>query len=168
MSRFEPGGWLNRRRVKRTSTGVVVRITDDERALLANTLPQLRTLLLEVAPAGPLDQGLRRLFPTAHADDADADREFQESSRDRLLAARLDRLDVIEATLHAEELTFEQHEDWIVALNDVRLVLGTRLDVSEDDDPAEFNPEDPTSAQVAIYHYLGYLLGEFLDASEWA
>ena len=161
-------GLFNRRRIKRTSSGVNFDITPDERDLIAHLIPQLRDLLVDVAPTGHVDEAVRRLFPTAHAEDPDLDLEFQASSRDRLLAARLDRLDLVEATVRNESLSFEQHEAWIAAINDIRLVLGTRLDVSEDDDPDQLDPEDPTDAAVAMYHYLGFLLGELLDASEYA
>ena len=53
---------------------------------------------------------------------------------------------------------------WLTALNDLRLVLGTRLDVSEDDD--DVDPDDPDAPAHAVYHYLGLLLGEVVDALE--
>ncbi len=159
--------WFNRKRIRRTSSGVALDIGDDERDLLEHLVPQLRDLLVDVSPTGNVDDAVKRLFPAAHADDPDLDTEYQQSSRDRLLASRLDRLDVIEATVRSEELTFEQHESWVTAVNDVRLVLGTRLDVSEEDDPPNLDPEDPEAAAHAMYHYLGFLLGELLDASEY-
>lgn len=161
-------GLFNRRRIRRTSTGVTLGITEDERDLITHLIPQLRDLLVEVSPTGDVDDAVKRLFPTAHADDPESDLEYQESSRDRLLAGRLDRLDTVESTANADELTFEQHEAWISAINDIRLVLGTRLDVSEEDDPEDLDPDDPVGAAHAMYHYLGYLLGELLDASEYA
>ena len=41
--------------------------------------------------------------------------------------------------------------------NDLRLVLGTRLDVSEDDDPW-VDPDDPDAGALIAYGYLGELL----------
>ncbi|MCP4962818.1 MAG: DUF2017 family protein [Actinomycetia bacterium] len=159
--------WFNRKRVRRTSSGVSLDIGDDERDLLEHLIPQLRDLLVEVSPTGTVDDPVRRLFPTAHTDDPDLDIEYQLSSRDRLLASRLDRLDVVETTVRSDVLTFDQYNSWVAAINDVRLVLGTRLDVSEDDEPPNLDPEDPTAAANAMYHYLGFLLGELLDASEY-
>ena len=53
----------------------------------------------------------------------------------------------------------------MTALNQLRLVLGTRLDVSEDDEPLP-DPEDPAAPLHDIYHYLGVLLEAVLDALE--
>ena len=43
-------------------------------------------------------------------------------------------------------------------------MLGTRLDVSEDD--LDVDPDDPDAPAHAVYHYLGMLLGEVVDALE--
>jgi hypothetical protein len=53
----------------------------------------------------------------------------------------------------------------MTALNQLRLVLGTRLDVSEEDPPFP-DPDDPTAALHEVYHYLGVLLEAVLDALE--
>ena len=51
---------------------------------------------------------------------------------------------------------------WLGALEVLRLMLGTSLDVSED---VEDIPEsDPRSSQVAVYRYLSWLQGEVIDA----
>jgi hypothetical protein len=49
------------------------------------------------------------------------------------------------------------------ALNSLRLVLGTRLDVSEDD-PRELDDDDPAVGLFAIYRLLGALVGAITDA----
>ncbi len=46
-------------------------------------------------------------------------------------------------------------------INDARLVLGTRLDVSEDDEP-DF--DDPDIGLYLIYDELGYLLDSIVTA----
>ena len=51
------------------------------------------------------------------------------------------------------------------SVNALRLVLGTRLDVSEDDDGSEDLPEDHPDAPVwAMYHYLTFLLDRIITA----
>ncbi|NOX30505.1 MAG: hypothetical protein GXP35_10725, partial [Actinobacteria bacterium] len=82
-----------------------IKIQDEERQLLGHLIPQLRDVLVGVGPSGEVDEGMRRLFPTAHPEDVDNEAEFQASQRDRLLAVRLDRLDLVESTLSAERLT---------------------------------------------------------------
>ncbi len=54
------------------------------------------------------------------------------------------------------ELDEEQLTAWLSALNDLRLVLGTQLDVSED----ELAGDTPAHA---LYHYLGYLQEEIVS-----
>jgi hypothetical protein len=50
------------------------------------------------------------------------------------------------------------------ALNDLRLSLGTRLDVTEqwEDQARRLGPEDPALAMFAVYEWLGYLQGELV------
>ena len=54
-------------------------------------------------------------------------------------------------------------EAWLHVLNDLRLVLGTRLGVVEDGDDASFDPEDPDAATKVVYAYTGYLEAQFVD-----
>ncbi|MDG2112260.1 MAG: DUF2017 family protein, partial [Actinomycetota bacterium] len=90
------------------------------------------------------------------------DADYQSLVRDELLERRLEHLEGVEATLQAEELDEAQALAWLGLLNDVRLVLGTSLDVSEEDDPSEIDPSDPNDQPRWIYHYLGTLQEEFL------
>jgi hypothetical protein len=50
------------------------------------------------------------------------------------------------------------------AVNALRLVLGTMLDVKEDDQPFAIDPDDPDAATMALYGYLGVLLEEIVEA----
>ena len=145
---------LFRYRFRQRRDGMVeVRISDDERRLIGDLMEQLRELLLSTSPVGHLDPSLRRLYPAAYVEEVDYELEYQQSKRDHLLERRLSHLDVVDATLSNIEL------------NDLRLVLGTQLDVSEDDAPGNFDPEDAQQRHQAIYHYLSHLLGELVDAA---
>ena len=68
----------------------------------------------------------------------------------------------MEASLGAKVLDPDQVTAWVQAINQIRLVLGTRLDVDEDD--AEFDPDAPDAAARAVYAYLALLLDQFVDA----
>ncbi|MET0728235.1 MAG: DUF2017 family protein [Acidimicrobiales bacterium] len=150
---------FNRRRVARTGAGTYrVRLPEPERTLLGNLADQLRDLLLETTD----DPAVRRLFPTAYNEDPERDREYQQLVRDELLERRLGALATVEETLAADELTDEQLSRWLSAVNDLRLVLGTRLDVSED--PVDIEADDPDAPAHAVYDYLGFLLSEIVDA----
>jgi hypothetical protein len=67
-------------------------------------------------------------------------------------------------TIDAEELEEEQLTGWMAALNDLRLVLGTRLDVSEDMWDEELDPNDPRAPALGLYGYLGWLQEQVVEA----
>jgi len=147
-----------------------LRLRGWERDLLTNLVPQLRELLTAGAGGGEArsapDPSLRRLFPTAYADDAELDAEYQSLVRDDLLERRLAALDLLEETVDADVVTEEQLLAWMGTVNDLRLVLGTRLDVSEDMD--EIDPDDPDAPLFAAYGYLGWLLENIVAAlADW-
>lgn len=155
---------LFKKRFARTSDAeFTIRISDEERDLLDHLVPQLRELLMSTAPSGNVDPMTRRLFPTAYNQDAKDDADYQELMRDRLLVSRLESLEILETTTRATTLNAQELEAWANAINQLRLVLGTRLDVTEDDEPTDMDPDDPNTAPLATYHYLGHLLGEILD-----
>jgi hypothetical protein len=141
---------LERRRIERTSKGEIrLRLPRDERALLRSLPGQLRRLLVEA----PDDPSLERLFPPAY-DDADSEAEYRRLMADELLEGRRRALRVIEETLDQDRLTKEQAESWLTALNDLRLVLGTRLGVTEDMLLERLSPDDPDAFAISLYAYL--------------
>jgi hypothetical protein len=81
---------------------------------------------------------------------------------DDLLARRLGALEVLESTIDSERVDEEQLVAWMGAINDTRLVIGTKLDVSED--PSfDIADDDPTAPAHAIYTYLGWLLEQLVE-----
>ncbi len=153
------------RRVRRTRHGdFEVRLPEAERELLATLVRALRAALDGDVGAEP---SLRRLFPPAYAHPADeeAEAQYQAMVHDELLASRRASLDVLEATASRNRLEEPELLAWLTALNQLRLVLGTRLDVSEDDEPLP-DPEDPAAPLHDVYHYLGVLLEAVIDALE--
>jgi hypothetical protein len=147
------------RRIRRTAAGTyALRLPRAEAELLASLVDQLRELL-ELSTDDP---SVRRLFPTAYHDDPERDREYQQLVRDELLQRRLAALAVVEATVRRKELDEAQLAGWLTALNDLRLVIGTRLDVSEDQE--DLDEDDPDAPAMAVYGYLSVLLSEAVDA----
>ena len=53
-------------------------------------------------------------------------------------------------------LTVEQAEAWLSAINDVRLALGTALEVTEDM-PDELPDDDPRAPHLGVYHWLTWV-----------
>ena len=151
---------LERRRIERTRAGDIrLRLPRDERALLRSLPGQLRRLLVEA----PDDPSLERLFPPAY-DDAEDEAEYRRLMGDELLEGRRRALRVIEETLDQDRLTKEQAEAWLTALNDLRLVLGTRLDVSDDTLLERLRPDDPDAVELSVYAYLTWLQEQLVEA----
>lgn len=147
------------RRIKRIGVNrYKVDLPESERDLLAHLLPQLRDLLSTDDPS------ITRLFPTAYANDPERDAGYHALVRDELLERRYASIDIIESTLAGGELDGDALSGWMRAVNDLRLVVGTRLDVSEEDDPSDIDPDDPDAGLWQIYHYLGMLLVFIVDA----
>jgi hypothetical protein len=150
---------LLRRRVERVAEHRYrVRLPEEERSLLRSLAEELRSLL----SASTDDHLVRRLFPVAYHDDAERDHEYQALVRDELLDRRLATIEVLEATADATEVDGDQLAAWMAVINDLRLVLGTKLDVDEDMEPVDL--DDPDAPALAVYEYLGYLLHEVVDA----
>ena len=136
---------------------VEVRLGGEERDLVSNLAGQFHSLLTE----GPCpDQ--RRLYPTAYPDDPLRDADYADLVHDDLLRSRLEAADVVTATVGNDTLEPDELEQWMVVLNSLRLVLGTRLDISEAD---EFDPEAPDGAERSLLLWLGMLLEEAVEAS---
>jgi hypothetical protein len=139
-------------RVKRTSRGdFELHLSREERTILGQLPEQLRALLSSDDPA------LERLFPPAYPDEEELQAEYESLVRGDLLQQRLGSADVMERTIGASRLTEEELLAWLSALNDLRLILGTKLGATEDDDPEIIADDDPLASSYALYHYLGWL-----------
>jgi hypothetical protein len=139
--------------------GVTLVLPDVERELLQ----QLRAELVALLETEPDDPSLERLFPPAY-EDKRADREYKKLMGDELLSGRRRALDVLEATAGQEQLSAEEAESWLTALNDLRLVLGTRLDVQEDTFADGLDMRDPRAPELAVYSYLTWLQDALVSA----
>ncbi len=151
--------------VRRTRKGdYEVRLSDQERQLLASLVPQLRAALeAGTGASGTDDPTLRRLFPAAYPADEERDREYRAMVHDDLVARRRAALDTVEASIGATRLDEQELLAWMGAINDLRLVLGTRLDVSEETE-LTVDPDDPDAPALAVYGYLGFLLEALVSA----
>ncbi|GLX01258.1 DUF2017 domain-containing protein [Microtetraspora sp. NBRC 16547] len=109
----------------------------------------------------PSDPVLARLFPSAYAEDEKASEEFRRYTEATLREGkRADARTLLDtAGPGVVELTSEQGQAWLRALNDVRLALGVRFDVTEQihEEMAEMSEEDPRYPALAIYEWLTYL-----------
>ena len=133
--------------------GFRVRLGRDERALLRRLADELRGVV-----EGGDDPALARLFPRAYEDEGDA-AEFDRLVRPGLVEGKLAAAATLARTADAERLTQAEVEAWLAALNDLRLILGERLGVTE-----EVYERAPPTPGMAVYGWLTWIEGEVVEA----
>lgn len=140
--------------IRRKGNGLRIGLVRHERDLLRELCVQLAAEL-----AGErTDEGVARLFPRAYEDDEAAD-EYERLVGPGLADAKIAALRRTAETAGDERLDDQTAEAWLRALNDLRLVLGTRLGVTEETFTAL-----PTRPALAIYGWLTWLEGELVEA----
>jgi hypothetical protein len=166
---------------RRSFTGrLSLRSDEVERGLLTDLVRQLEEFVApddDWADADPLarmvgidpdaersdDPALARLFPDAYSDDEEASSEFRRFTERSLRDTKLAHAATVRATLARSGdklvLTDEEAQSWLGTLNDLRLTLGSRLGIEEDnhDDFLELPEDDPMFALFHIYDWLTYL-----------
>ncbi len=154
---------MTRRRVRASSRGgYELRLPAEERALLASLPGQLVAALEQLPSEVEPPAVLRRLFPPAYLTDERAEEAYGQLMREDLAAHHREALEVVLATVGQSRLSGAELESWLVALNALRLVLGSSLGVTEDLERVALN--DPRAQEWAVYGYLSYLVGEVVDA----
>ena len=151
------------RRIRRSRRGTFeLRIPHAERAILRTLPPQLRGLLADGDRLE--DPALRRLYPAAYLDDPEATAEFDGFVRDDLTSQRMTAIDTMARTIDADRLGEDELSAWLGSINDLRLVLGVRLAVTEESDPGDFDGDPEAASSFALYGYLSYLEEEIVEA----
>jgi hypothetical protein len=159
------------------SNGYDVVLEAGEAAVLTRLCEELTTLLGDGEPAGedqPADPVLERLVPRAYLDptEEEAEAEWQRLAHGDLMDGRRRAVATVEGTLAGAtvrrgrfELTLSEEEAlaWLAVINDSRLALGTRLQVTEDLDLSRLDPDDPDTAPYAVYWWLGVLEERLID-----
>jgi hypothetical protein len=108
------------------------------------------------------DPVLARLYPDAIPADPAASASYRDLVVRDLADGRLAALDTVAETIDATTLDDAQAGAWLGALNDLRLVIGTDLDVREDD-PQEIGEHDPDAERRLVYGFAAWLQGELVD-----
>jgi hypothetical protein len=145
--------------INRVANGLSIELEGDEASLLERLVDEMQ-LLLRGDPS-PGDPVLRRLFPDAYDDPADQ-AQYNELMGDSLAAGKRAALTKMKESLAERSddrvlLEGEAVEAWLSTLNDMRLAIGTRLDVTEEVMNAELDPDDPEAAGLAVLHWLGWV-----------
>jgi hypothetical protein len=122
------------------------------------------------APKISDDPVLARLLPDGYRDDPEAAGEFRRYTESSLRSAKQQAAQEMLDTLPDEggriQLDHDQAHAWLKALNDVRLALGVRLDVTEEFDEqwGRLRPEDPQWAAYEVYAWLGAVQESLVQA----
>jgi hypothetical protein len=146
---------------------VVARLDPAEAGIVGLLLDQLEQLLAADADDVAGDPVLARLLPDGHRGDPELAADYRELTESTLRSGKTDDLAIVRATLPdgggEVRLDRDQAGAWLRTSNDLRLALGTRLDITEDTEP----PEDVVGEQdqqLAVYYWLTALQGSLVDA----
>ena len=159
-----------------------------EASLIADLVDQVRQLLADrrtEAPTDPLaqltgmmmgpdskpaDPAVARLLPDFHAEDAQLSSGLRVLHEPDLIAAKdaaaVELLDSLPRGGGPVRLDDEAAAAWMAALNDVRLALGVRLEITEDDTPPPGVdvPDSPQAAMYATYRWLSAVQDSLVSA----
>ncbi|HET8641053.1 MAG TPA: DUF2017 domain-containing protein [Pseudonocardiaceae bacterium] len=170
---------------RRSGDQVVASIERNEAQLLRGLVGQIRQILAARVAESPVDElsaitGIRagpttppqdrvlaRLLPEFHRDDATLAGGLRALHEPELIDAKDGVAAVVLRTCPADggkvRLTMDEAQAWLSALNDVRLALGTVLEVTEDL-PDELPPTDPRGPYLGVYHWLTYVQESLVHA----
>lgn len=136
--------------IRREGEMFVVEVPRQAVDLIETLCSELEMLLGSGSPL------LERLFPPPYGDDTERNEGYSALAGPELVEHRLEALATVRTVLSSQRVTEDQFMAWMRSLNDMRLVLGTMMDITEDDDPAAL---DPRHAQAFdVYEFLEVLL----------
>ncbi len=137
--------------------GMGISLAADDQVQLAGGVP------------APRDPALDRIFPTANREDDQIAAEFRQLTEQGLRARKTANLDTAIAALarlEDQKVSLDQAQAiaLVIALTDVRLVLGERLGLKQDDDlelieeqVSSLEEDDPAVYALAVYDFLTWL-----------
>ena len=146
---------------------VVARLDPAEAGIVGLLLDQLEQLLAADADDVAGDPVMARLLPDGHRSDPELAADYRELTESALRSGKADDLAMVRATLPdgggEVRLDGDQAAAWLRTTNDLRLALGTRLDITEDTEPPD-EIVDEQDQQLAVYYWLTALQGSLVDA----
>jgi hypothetical protein len=152
---------------RRKGNDVAARLDPAEAGILGLLLDQLEQLLEAAEDGVAGDPVLLRLLPDGHRGDPELAADYRELTESALRSGKADDLATVRATLPPEggevRLDPEQAAAWLRCTNDLRLALGTRLEVTDDTEPPD-EITDEEGQQLAVYYWLTSVQGSLVDA----
>lgn len=133
-----------------------VNLPGSTRELIDDLLAQLSGMLGQGGPA------LRRLFPKPYGDDEERNAGYAVLAGSELLENRLDAITEMRGSLTERHVDGAQLDTWMRTINDLRLVMGTLLDIRDDEN--EIPIDDDNEDLFIAYEHLGYVLESIVTA----
>ncbi|MEV6492987.1 DUF2017 domain-containing protein [Actinoplanes sp. NPDC051633] len=159
---------------RRNGSECVAAFAIDEVRVLRKVAGEVVDLLTDGFAHG--DPVVDRLFPDIYPDRPEDSAEFRQYTEGELKTGKIDQAGAILAALPDDgpgevRLDAETAEAWLRAINDARLAMGTRLDISAEtdlgdelDDAVLHDPASSRVFQLSVYAYLGYLQESLLNS----
>jgi hypothetical protein len=157
--------------------GVSARLTEHERALLADLTRQLIDLLagrsgdaagdalyaqlgIGGSSDAPLDPALARLLPDAYRDDPEAASEHRHLTERGLVDRKVANARAVAESLGSGVVRLDAAgvQAWLRTLTDLRLTVAARLQIEEDGDEGIGD-----ELMLEVYDWLGYLQGTLVE-----
>jgi hypothetical protein len=107
------------------------------------------------------DASKSRLYPLAYPEDPSAEADYREMVDKVLKRHRYQTLAEMARSAHEPELTMEQLESWMHALETMRLLLGERIGITED---LQGPIEGEKAGAFELYRFLTWLQACVVDA----
>ena len=164
---------------QRTATGrIVLRVDQVERGLLGSVARQVIDLVEPEEPSADVDplaaqigwvEGARgpsddpavaRLLPDAYADPEEASEFRRFTENDLRRTKKQHATDVLaEIERSGDKITVSSADSWLGTLNDARIAIGTRIQISEDnhEELASLPEGDPRAGLFHVYDWLTFL-----------
>lgn len=168
-------------RFRRTRHGFEIKLSRAEALMLRQLAEDLMQLLESTSPPAPVDPlealvgmslapmprpedaVLARLLPDGYTDDDAAAADFRRYTEPELRSAKRAALRAMATALGRDGgktvLDEGTAQVWLTGINDLRLALGTRLEVTEElyEDIERMAPDDPRLPRLTVYEWLGGL-----------
>lgn len=128
--------------IHRDGDGFVVELPEPTAAVIESLCGQLEDLLTNGSPLTV------RLFPPPYGDDDERNEGYSVLAGAELVDHRLTAISTVRTVLANQRADEEQLSAWMRSLNDMRLVLGTMIGITDDEHPPAVRAEHEQALEV--------------------
>lgn len=129
--------------------------------------PLAQLIGIDSTATKPDDDVLLRLLPDAYQNDREASEEFRRFTERSLRELKIKRAQFVLENLPEPDETVsikpKDFESWLTVINDVRLALGTRVGITDEQDEDEITGQEDLDHAKDIYAWLTWLQSNLLE-----